>query len=253
MKLREKTQGCGRYGGSGGFSLALSDMGRKSKLKRFAEVAALPNVYEVDAGDPGLLYREADAPLQLKGRWSSVHFGNTRPIVLELACGKGDYTLALGRDHTDKNFIGIDIKGARIWKGARTALAEGLSNVAFLRTRIEFIDRFFAPGEVAEIWITFPDPFEHKPRRRLTSAPFLERYRQFLQPGGLVHLKTDAWLLYEFTLETIHADPRCKVLYANPDIYAMPLAFPELAHKTFYEIAHLADGRTIKYIRFTIR
>lgn len=226
-------------------------MGRKSKLKRFAEVAALPNVFEVDPAEPGLLYREAGHPLDLKGHWRD-HFGNGNPIVLELACGKGDYTLGLGREHPDKNFIGVDIKGARIWKGARAAIAEGLANVAFLRTRIEFIDRFFAPGEVAEIWITFPDPFENKPRRRLTSAPFLDRYRQFLKPGGIVHLKTDAWLLYEFTLETIHADPRCKVLYAHPDIYAMPLDYPELAHKTFYEISHLADGRTIKYIRFTL-
>src|SRR5690606_25516069 len=116
-----------------------------------------------------------------------------------------------------------------IWKGARTALADGLSHVAFLRTRIEFIDRFFAPGEVAEIWITFPDPFEGKPRRRLTARPFLDRYRRILRPGGLIHLKTDAWLLYTFTLDEIHHDPACRVHYAHPDIYSGPLAFPELA------------------------
>jgi len=227
-------------------------MGRKSKLKRFAEVAAMPNVFEADPAVPGHLFREAGHPLSLAGHWNESHFGQDQPIVLELACGKGDYTVALARDEPKKHFIGIDIKGARIWRGARTALADGLSNAAFLRTRIEFIDRFFGPGEVSEIWITFPDPFEGKPRRRLTAAPFLERYRRFLRPGGIVHLKTDAWLLYEFTLETIHQDPACRVLYANPDIYRQPLDFPELAHTTFYERQHLADGRTIKYIRFTI-
>ena len=139
-----------------------------------------------------------------------------------------------------------------MWRGARTALETGLSNVAFLRTRIEFIDRFFAPGEVSEIWITFPDPFEGKITRRLTSSPFLERYRKFLKPGGIVHLKTDSWLLYEFTLEVIHNDPRCNVLYAHPDIYSAPLDFEELNHKTYYEIKHLGAGRTIKYIRFRI-
>lgn len=232
--------------------LSFARMGRKSKLKRFAEVAALPNVYEVDPAEPGLVYREAGEGLSPQGHWLNAHFQNDHPIVLELACGKGDYTVALAREHPGKNFIGVDIKGARIWKGARTALAEGLHNAAFLRTRIEFIDRFFAPGEVAEIWITFPDPFDTKPSRRLTAPPFLDRYRKILRPGGLVHLKTDAWLLYEYTLEVIHHDPACRVLYANPDIYGGPLAFPELAHKTFYEAKHLADNRTIKYIRFTI-
>src|SRR5690606_23016692 len=135
-------------------------MGRKSKLKRFAEVAALPNVFEVVPAEPGVLFSNPDNGTPMAGQWARTFFGNDHPIVLELACGKGDYTVALAREHPDKNFIGVDIKGARIWKGARTALADGLTHVAFLRTRIEFIDRFFAPGEVAEIWITFPDPFE---------------------------------------------------------------------------------------------
>jgi tRNA (guanine-N7-)-methyltransferase len=190
--------------------------------------------------------------MDFRGTWGDTYFKNQHPIILELACGKGDYTVALAKEHPDQNFIGVDIKGARMWKGAGWALDMSMNNVAFLRTRIEFIDRFFAPGEVSSIWITFPDPFEGKINRRLTSNPFLERYRRILKPGAILHLKTDSWLLYEFTLEVIHADPRCCVVYANPDIYRGPLDFPELAHKTYYEGKHLADGRTIKYIQFTI-
>lgn len=228
-------------------------MGRKSKLRRFAEVATFPNVYEIVPEHESFLTREEGAMIDLRGQWSQKHFQNDQPLILELACGKGDYTVALAHDHPESNFIGIDIKGARIWKGARLAMQNNMRNVAFLRTRIEFIDRFFAPQEIDEIWITFPDPFENKITRRLTSAPFIERYRHILKPGGIVHLKTDAWLLYEFTLEVIHADPRCKVLYANSDIYARPLDYPELAHKTYYEGLHLKDGRKITYIRFTIQ
>jgi tRNA (guanine-N7-)-methyltransferase len=127
-----------------------------------------------------------------------------------------------------------------------------MDHVAFLRTRIEFIQLFFGPGEVSEIWITFPDPFEGKVTRRLTSLPFLERYRQILKKGGIIHLKTDSTLLYEFTLDEIHSNLGCNVLYANSDIYSIPLDFPELSYKTFYEQKHLEDGRKIKYVRFTI-
>jgi tRNA (guanine-N7-)-methyltransferase len=227
-------------------------MGRKSKLKRFAEVATFSNVYEVDPAQESFLSNQEGVSKDLRGAWAANHFHNDHPVILELACGKGDYTVALAKDHPEHNYIGVDIKGARMWRGARTALETGLSNVAFLRTRIEFIDRFFGPGEVSQIWITFPDPFEGKITRRLTSAPFLERYRRILKSGGIIHLKTDSWLLYEFTLEVIHSDPRCHVLYAHPDIYSEHLDFPELEHKTYYEIKHLGAGRTIKYIRFSI-
>lgn len=228
-------------------------MGRKNKLKRFAEVAALPNVFEVDPTQPGAVSNEPGGALLNQGDWSQAAFGRQAPLILELACGKGEYTLALARDFKDQNFLGVDIKGARIWKGANQAVAEGLKNAAFLRTRIEFIDRFFAPGEVAEIWITFPDPFEAKPRRRLTSAPFLDRYKRFLKPNGLIHLKTDSPILFESTLETLQEYPDAKLLYANDDIYNnLPLVNPALEHKTFYEVQHLANGRTIKYIQFTI-
>ncbi|HEY3387441.1 MAG TPA: tRNA (guanosine(46)-N7)-methyltransferase TrmB [Saprospiraceae bacterium] len=227
-------------------------MGRKSKLKRFAEVATFPNVYEIDPAQESFISNQEGLSRDLRGQWADVHFHNDHPVILELACGKGDYTVALARDHADQNYIGVDIKGARMWRGARTALETGLNNVAFLRTRIEFIDRFFAPGEVSEIWITFPDPFEGKVTRRLTSPPFLERYRKFLKPGGIVHLKTDSDLLYEFTHEVIDSDPRCSILYSNNDIYNKPLDFEELNHKTYYEIKHLGAGRTIKYIRFRL-
>ncbi len=227
-------------------------MGRKNKLKRFAEVATFPNVFESIPSEESFLSNQEGTCQDLRGQWAPNHFKNNHPVILELACGKGDYTLALGQDFPDNNYIGVDIKGSRIWKGAKTALEASIRNVAFLRTRIEFIERFFGPGEVDQIWITFPDPFEGKANRRLTSAPFLERYRRLLKPGGIVHLKTDSPLLYTFTLEVIHNDPACEVHYANPDIYSMPLDFPELAHKTYYEIRHLSIGRTIKYIQFTI-
>lgn len=227
-------------------------MGRKSKLKRFAEVATFSNVFEHVPGNDFYVSNEEGQSRILKGQWASDHFQNDHPLILELACGKGDYTVALASTNPDHNYIGVDIKGARIWKGARQALHSNIANAAFLRTRIEFIERFFNKGEIAEIWITFPDPFVKKPSRRLTSPGFLERYRTILAPGGLIHLKTDSWLLYEYTLDVIHADPRCKVLYANPDIYSGPLRYDDLRHHTYYERMHLAEGRTIKYIRFTI-
>jgi tRNA (guanine-N7-)-methyltransferase len=227
-------------------------MGRKSKLKRFAEVATFPNVFEQVPGEGALVSNQEGSVFEIKGRWAEDYFGNQNPLILELACGKGDYTLALAQHDDRYNYIGVDIKGARIWKGARKGLESAIRNAAFLRTRIEFIEKFFAPGEVAEIWITFPDPFERKPNRRLMSAPFLERYRSFLQPGGLVHLKTDSPLLYEFALEVIQQDSRCRLLYENADIYSGTLYLPALAHKTYYEEMHLRDGRTIKYVQFTI-
>lgn len=227
-------------------------MGRKSKLKRFAEVATFPNVFEHVPGEAFLVTNRAGSEFDLKGKWAQEYFKNQHPLILELACGKGEYTLALAQDDSAHNFIGIDIKGARIWKGARRGLEHAIPNAAFLRTRIEFIEHFFGAGEIEEIWITFPDPFERKENRRLTSAPFLDRYRKILKPGGIMHLKTDSPLLYDFTLDVIHPDPRCHVVYANPDIYSAPLLYASLAHKTFYEMQHLQDGRSIKYIRFTI-
>jgi tRNA (guanine-N7-)-methyltransferase len=227
-------------------------MGRKSKLKRFAEIATFPNVYEIDPASESFISNAAGISRDLRGLWSKNHFENNHPIILELACGKGDYTVALARNNPEINFIGVDIKGARMWLGALTALENSMHNVAFLRTRIEFITRFFGQGEIEEIWITFPDPFEGKENRRLTSPPFLDRYREILKPRGIVHLKSDSEQLYQYTLEVIQADPRCKIIYNNPDIYSHPVEYEELEHKTYYEKKHLNEGRKIKYIRFTI-
>jgi tRNA (guanine-N7-)-methyltransferase len=229
-------------------------MGRKNKLRKFAEVLSFPNVYECyDVQRPALVGADMQ-PVELKGRWHEQHFHNDHPIVLELACGGGEYTVALARQFPERNFIGVDVKGNRIWKGAKQALEANLANAAFLRTRIEIIDHFFAPGEVDEIWITFPDPFPRscKENRRLTSAYFLDKYRLILRPGGFVHLKHDDPDFYQFTLDTIAADPRCNLLYTDDDIYAKPLPSPELGIQTLYESMHLAAGKTIKYVRFTI-
>ncbi len=229
-------------------------MSRRNKLQKFAEVLSFPNVFEnFDPKNPQLVGKDGQ-PVELKGRWAAAVFGNDHPLTLELACGRGEYTLGLARRFPRRNFIGVDIKGARIWKGAKTALNEGLANAAFLRTRIEQIDLFFAPAEVDEIWITFPDPFlkKSKANRRLTSPVFLERYRRILRPGGLVHLKTDEPRLYEFSLEVLGTQPDVEILFHHDDIYAHPLPFPELELKTYYEAMHLEADKTIKYIRFRL-
>ncbi|MFN0175043.1 MAG: tRNA (guanosine(46)-N7)-methyltransferase TrmB [Saprospiraceae bacterium] len=229
-------------------------MARKNKLKKFAEVLSFPNVYECYNIQQAQLVGAGMIPVDLKGKWAKEHFKNGNPITLELACGGGEYAVGLAQHFPQRNFIGVDVKGNRLWKGAKTALEAGLTNVAFLRTRIEIIDHFFAPGEIAEIWITFPDPFPRasKENRRLTSAYFQEKYRQILQPGGLVHLKHDDPDFYQFTLDAIAQDERNTLIFKNSDIYAAPLPFPELSIQTLYESFHLAAGKTIKYIRFQI-
>ncbi len=224
-------------------------MSRRNKLEKFAQLRTFPHVYENFDVKAPQLYRQGEA-VHMQGRWHE-HFGNEHPIALELACGRGEYTVGLARRFPQRNFIGVDIKGARIWKGARIALEEGLNNAAFLRTRIELIDHFFAPGEVAEIWITFPDPFlrKSKANRRLTAPLFLERYHRILAANGWVHLKTDEPLLYEFTLEVLAHNPHFSLQYCDNDIYSKPLPLPELALKTYYEHMHLEAGKTIKYVR----
>lgn len=227
-------------------------MSKRNKLQKFAELLTFPNVYEnFDPKHPQLI-GAGGMPVSLRGCWAEAHFKNDHPITLELACGRGEYTLGLARRYPGRNFIGVDIKGARIWKGAKIALEEGLDNAAFLRTRIEQVALFFAPEEIGEIWITFPDPFlkKGKANRRLTAPPFLRSYRQILKKDGLVHLKTDSPQLYEFTLEVLKEEPGVNLLYQNDDIYAAPLPVPELELKTYYEKMHLEEGRKIKYVRF---
>jgi tRNA (guanine-N7-)-methyltransferase len=229
-------------------------MSRRNKLLKFAEVLSFPNVFEnFDASQPALT-GENGLIVDLKGRWKQAHFKNHHPITLELACGKGEYTVGLAQRFPDRNFIGVDIKGARIWRGAKTALEQGIANAAFLRTRIEQITLFFEKGEVDEIWITFPDPFlqNNKANRRLTSPYFLAQYSQILKNGGLMHLKTDEERLYDYTLSVLAGQNDYTLLYKDDDIYAAPLPFPELEIKTFYEKQHLAAGKTIKYLRFRL-
>ncbi|MDX1686210.1 MAG: tRNA (guanosine(46)-N7)-methyltransferase TrmB [Saprospiraceae bacterium] len=225
-------------------------MPKKNKLQKFEEILHFPNVLESYDKQSDRLHLNDEKTVTLRGKWSSQHFNNDHPIVLELACGKGEYTLGLARLYPDLNFIGVDIKGNRIWKGAKQALQEGLENVAFLRTRIENIELHFGPSEVDEIWITFPDPFPRKSRsrRRLTAERFLDIYRNFLNPGGLVKLKTDAQSLFEWSLETWEAYPHCTVLDVRRDLYAHTPEDPRLMLRTFYEEQHLAEGKIIYYL-----
>lgn len=228
-------------------------MSRRNKLLKFSELQTFANVYENFDMKVAEL-SGINGNVDLHGKWNELHFKNDHPITLELACGRGEYTLDLARKYPNRNFIGVDIKGARIWQGAKIGLEEKLDNAAFLRTKIELITPFFSEGEIDEIWITFPDPFlkESKANRRLTAPSFLNIYRKILKDGGIVQLKTDDPTLYEFTQETLAEDPKVKVLYDNPDIYSAPLEFEALETKTYYEKMHLKKGRKIRYIRFTI-
>ena len=229
-------------------------MSKRNKLQKFAELLALPNVYENFNPLEPKLYGLNGELVSMKGEWAPKHFANDQPITLELACGRGEYTLGLARQNPHRNFIGVDVKGARIWRGAKIALDEGLNNAAFLRLRIEQITRFFEPGEVSEIWITFPDPFlrNSKANRRLTAPPFLAEYKKVLSPGGLIHLKTDEPNFYAFTLGVLAKYPGAEILYQDEDIYAKPLPMPELELKTYYERMHLEEGKAIKYMRFRL-
>lgn len=187
----------------------------------------------------------------MKGHWHEF-FGNDNPIVLELGCGKGEYTIGLARVHPNINYIGVDIKGARMWVGIKQGMAEGLKNVAFVRTRIELIESFFAEDEVDEIWITFPDPQILKARKRLTAPPYLERYKKFLKKDSYVNLKTDNDLLYEFTLEVAN-EADYPVVYNYNDLYANDDELEVKHIRTFYEQMWLKQGLTIKYLKFKVK
>jgi len=219
-----------------------------SKLEKFADVAAFKNCFT-------LFFENISKGFALKGLWREQHFKNQQPIVLELGCGKGEYTVGLATARPDKNFIGVDIKGNRIWTGAKTALENGLTNVAFLRTRIDFIEYCFEKDEVDEIWLTFPDPQPQstRARKRLTHPMFTNRYKKILKPGGLVHLKTDSTSLYEYTLETI-AENKFNLIWQTNDLYKnCPLDRQELVTiKTYYEKLFTDRGEDIKYIVFQI-
>lgn len=212
-------------------------MGRRRKTEKIAEIKALPNVFE--------------NPALNKGKWNEV-FGNSNPITAEIGCGKGAYTLNLGRKFPESNFIGIDIKGPRIWTGAKAAIAEKLNNVAFARMQVEFLNEAFSPGEISEIWIPFPDPYPKisKAKRRLISPRFLEQYKQVLAPNGIMHFKSDNDGLYEYGIETLPENKEVEVLASTDNLYQSPLLNDLTSIKTAYETRFLAEGKTIKYIRF---
>ena len=212
-------------------------MGQK-KLKRFAEIATFNNVLEY--------------PTDIAGKWSA-HFANNNPIVLELACGKGEYSVGLASMHANQNFIGIDIKGNRIWVGAKKAIDQQLNNVAFVRSQIGMIENYFAKEEVNEIWLPFPDPQLRaaKCKRRLTHPAFLRKYKQLLKPGGYIHLKTDSPVLYQFTKRVIEMYG-LELFYDSADIREDVKQIPELLIKTHYESLDIAKSNRIHYLKFAI-
>ena len=223
-------------------------MGSKNKLKRFKENETFSNVVQPSRDE--LINSQFD----LKGKWRSKFFKNNNPIVLELGCGKGEYTLGLAKRNTNKNFIGIDIKGARFWRGAKTALEASIDNAAFLRIQIELIDYAFAENEVDEIWITFPDPqIKYKrTKHRMTNLKFLERYKKVLKSDGLMHLKTDSEFMHGYTLGLLHGAGH-EVLYANHNVYKLEGAPDEVTEiQTYYESQYLEQNKAITYIRFKI-
>jgi tRNA (guanine-N7-)-methyltransferase len=212
----------------------------KDKLRRFAEIEDFANVLQLDAGKP------------MQGQWSKSFFKNDNPLVLELACGKGEYTVNLAQLFPEKNFIGIDYKGNRIWRGAKTAIEEGINNVGFLRIQIENLVDYFAPGEVDEIWITFPDPqpLLCRYKKRLTSPRFLDQYKVILKPGGAVNLKTDNDGLYAYTVDKIDELSLNRHIQTE-DLYHSEFANEVLSIKTYYERKYLKDNKNINYLKFS--
>ena len=230
----------------------------KGKLQKFAEMEMFKNVFQYPYGVI------SEVPFEMRGHWCEQYFHNDNPIVLELGCGKGEYTVGLARVYPNINFIGVDIKGARIYTGAKQALEEGLENVAFLRTSIEIIDRFFSEDEVQEIWLTFSDPQMKNVHKRLTSTFFMNRYRRFLIDGGIVHLKTDSNFLFTYTTYMVNVN-KLPVLFRTEDLYGNELGEGSVAETqmdektreilgihTYYENQWIERGLNIKYMKFQL-
>ena len=226
-------------------------MSKRNKLQKFEDLRTFNNVWESFDFNSPTVRNSKDELIAPSGHWSEL-FPVPQPLVLELACGKGHYTLGLAQRFADQNFLGIDIKGARIWRGAKDAIEQDRPNVGFLRCDILTMKRFFDDHEVHEIWITFPDPFLSKENRRLTNPRFLNIYKHILVPGGLIHLKTDSEELYDYTLEVLSGYEGVQLNINNSDIYAGDLPLEALSIKTEYERMHLKKGKTIKYLQFTI-
>ena len=224
-------------------------MGSKNKLKRFRENDTFANVVQPTREDI------LSTKFSLKGKWNTF-FKNNNPIVLELGCGKGEYTLALSKKNPNKNFIGVDLKGARFWRGAKTALEENMSNVGFLRTQIELINLCFEENEIDEIWITFPDPQIKytRTKHRLTNQDFLKKYHTILKPNGIIHLKTDSEFMHGYTLGVLHGEKQ-EVLYAHHDVYNNKQHAPKevIETQTFYEKQYLEVNKAITYIKFRLK
>ena len=224
-------------------------MGSKNKLKRFRENETFSNVVQPSREEL------VDGTFPLKGKWNSDFFKNDNPIVVELGCGKGEYTLALADKNPEKNFIGVDIKGARFWRGAKTALENSMNNVGFMRTQIELIEYAFAKAEIDEIWITFPDPqIKYKrTKHRMTNTEFLQKYKNVLKEGGCVNLKTDSEFMHGYTLGLLHGEGH-EILEANHNVYKNEYSPEEVVGiQTFYEKQYLEQGKPITYIKFRVK
>jgi len=217
----------------------------KNKLAKFAEMATFDHVIQAPYN------KENHQDHALKGQWSKFFFKSGNPIILELGCGKGEYSVSLAEVFPEKNFIGVDIKGARMWKGAKLAFLKGLKNVGFIRTNIEIIDSFFGPGEVDEIWLTFPDPQMKKNTKRLTATNFMTKYCKFLKPNGIIHLKTDSNFQYQYTLAMVKENG-FGILAQTEDLYNSQLLDDVLSIQTFYEKQWRERGLKIKYLSFAI-
>lgn len=219
----------------------------KNKIKKFNENLTFPNLFQLGFHDL------EEKGCELRGQWNHTFFNNENPIILELGCGKGEYTVGLAVKYPQNNYIGIDVKGARLWRGAKTSLEQNLKNTAFIRTRIEMITQFFAKDEVSEIWITFPDPQPkaHKAHKRLISQRFLSSYQEFLAPNGIIHLKTDNRNLFDYCVEVIETEKH-ELIFATTDLYNSGIEADVLSIQTFYEKQFLAQGFKINYLKFRL-
>lgn len=216
----------------------------KKKLIHFRENRSFPHLFQ-------LRYHEVKEDFSLKSNWNRDFFHNNNPIILELGCGKGEYTVELAEKYPEINFIGMDLKGARLWRGCKTVEEKGLKNVAFIRSMIDWIEKFFGDNEISEIWITFPDPFPNKERRRLTSPVFLDRYRKIMIPGGIIHLKTDNADFFSYTLEIIEKSNH-QLISATDDLYHSKNTGDMISVQTYYEKIWLEQGKRICYVKFRI-